>query len=74
MDKESCDSHPSPQMRQLGLLIAAIIAVARSTHLHLRLHDTDIGAVHDAAIRASGLGPGAGQYLSAQEIADLSGR
>lgn len=49
--------------------------VVDATHLHLRLKETTgIDAVSEAANRASGLGPGAGKYLTTEDIADLSGR
>ena len=44
------------------------------TCIHLRLVDRNIDALESAALRAAGLGEGAGEYLSHVEVAELCGR
>ncbi|GAX81138.1 hypothetical protein CEUSTIGMA_g8572.t1 [Chlamydomonas eustigma] len=43
-------------------------------HLHIRLVDRNIQQINAAATAASGLGNGAGEYLSLGQVAELSGR
>ncbi|GAX74706.1 hypothetical protein CEUSTIGMA_g2154.t1 [Chlamydomonas eustigma] len=42
-------------------------------YAQIRLQDKNIDSVHSAALKAAGLGPGAGTYLTAEDIALISG-
>ena len=74
--------HQCMKMSALVFVIASLYVACRSvagvpndsTCVHLRLVDKNLEKVEQAALRAAGLGEGAGQYLSHADVADLSGR